>query len=103
MYLSTGKLYLKFPISSVVNSLPANPEDKHSIPASGRSPGEGKGNPLQYSCLENPMDRGHWEFTVHGRSLKRVCHDLATKQQQQALFDYFYQGIELKLDLGTSL
>ena len=49
------------------------------------------------------MDRGHWEFTVHGRSLKRVCHDLATKQQQQALFDYFYQGIELKLDLGTSL
>ena len=37
-----------------------------SIPGSGRSPGEGNGNPLQYSCLENPMDRGAWLATVHG-------------------------------------
>ena len=36
-----------------------------SIPGSGRSPGEGNGNPLQYSCLENPMDRGVWPATVH--------------------------------------
>ena len=36
------------------------------IPGSGRSPGEGNGNPLQYSCLENPMDRGAWGATVHG-------------------------------------
>ena len=36
------------------------------IPGSGRFPGEGKGNPLQYSCLENPMDRGAWQATVHG-------------------------------------
>ena len=36
------------------------------IPGSGRSPGEGNGNPLQYSCLENPMDRGVWQPTVHG-------------------------------------
>ena len=36
------------------------------IPESGRSPGEGHGNPLQYSCLENPMDRGAWQATVHG-------------------------------------
>ena len=36
------------------------------IPGSGRSPGEGNGNPLQYSCLENPMDRGAWRITVHG-------------------------------------
>ena len=36
------------------------------IPGSGRSPGEGHGNPLQYSCLENPMDRGTWWATVHG-------------------------------------
>ena len=36
------------------------------IPASGRSPGEGNGYPLQYSCLENPMDRGTWQVTVHG-------------------------------------
>ena len=37
-----------------------------SIPGSGRSLGEGNGNPLQYSCLENPMDRGAWQATVHG-------------------------------------
>ena len=48
-----------------------------SIPGSGRSPGEGNGNPLQYSCLENPMDRGAWWATVQGVS--RVGHDLATK------------------------
>ena len=39
-----------------------------SIPGSGRSPGVGNGNPLQYSCLENPMDRGAWQATVHGVS-----------------------------------
>ena len=38
----------------------------HSTPGSGRSPGEGNDNPLQYSCLENPMDRGAWWATVHG-------------------------------------
>ena len=48
-----------------------------SIPGSGRSPGEGNGNPLQYSCLENPMDRGAWQATVHG--VAQVGHDLATK------------------------
>ena len=40
--------------------------DPGSIPVSGRSPGEGNGNPLQLSCLENPMDRGAWQATVHG-------------------------------------
>ena len=44
---------------------------------SGRSPGEGNGNPLQYSCLENLMDRGAWQATVHG--VAQVGHDLATK------------------------
>ena len=38
----------------------------NSVPGSGRSPGGGHGNPLQYSCLENPMDRGAWRATVHG-------------------------------------
>ena len=46
------------------------------IPGSGRSPGEGNGNPLQYSCLGNPMDRGAWWATVHG--VTRVRHDLET-------------------------
>ena len=43
-----------------------NARDPSSIPGSGRSPGEGNGNPCQYSCLENPMDRGAWWATVHG-------------------------------------
>ena len=43
-----------------------NAEDPASTPEQGRSPGEGNGNPLQYSCLENPMDRGVWQATVHG-------------------------------------
>ena len=47
--------------------------DMGSIPGSGRSPGRGHGNPLQSSCLENPMDRGAWRATVHG--LQRVRHD----------------------------
>ena len=47
-----------FPGGSAVKNPPANTRDSSSIPGSGRSPGEGNGNPLQYSCLENPMDRG---------------------------------------------
>ena len=43
-----------------------NAGDMGSIPGSGRSAGEGNGNPLQYYCLENPMDRGAWQPTVHG-------------------------------------
>ena len=53
----------------VVKNPPANAGDGRdlgSIPGSGRSPGEGNGNPLQYSCLENSMDRGVWQATVHG-------------------------------------
>ena len=55
-----------FPGGSVVKNLPANAGDAGSIPGSGSSPGEGHGNPLQYSCLENPMDRGAWWATVDG-------------------------------------
>ena len=55
-----------FPSGSVVKNPPANAGDTGSIPGSGRSPGEGNGNPLQYSCLGNPMDRGAWQATVHG-------------------------------------
>ena len=52
-----------------VKNLPANSgdiRDVGSIPGSGRSPGGGHGNPLQYSCLGNLMDRGAWKATVHG-------------------------------------
>ena len=55
-----------FPGDSEVKSLPADAEDLESVPGLGRSPGGGNGNPFQYSCLENPMDRGAWWVTVHG-------------------------------------
>ena len=55
-----------FPGGSVVKNLPANAGDAGSILDLGRSPGEGNGNPLQNSCLGNPMDRGAWRVTVHG-------------------------------------
>ena len=66
-----------FPYSSVGKKSACNAGDPGSIPGSGRSLGEGNGNPLQYSCLENPMDRGAWQATV--RRVARVRYDLATK------------------------
>ena len=50
----------------MVKNPPANTGDSDLIPASGRSPGEGNGNPLQYSCMGNPMDRGAFWATVSG-------------------------------------
>ena len=49
-----------------------NAGDQDSVPGSGRSPGEGNGNPLQYLCLENPMDRGTWQATVDGIAKSRT-------------------------------
>ena len=54
-----------FPGSSMVKNPPVNAGDAGLIFALGRSPGEGNGNPLQYSCLGNPMDTGTWQATVH--------------------------------------
>ena len=51
---------------SVVKTLPANAGDSGSTPGLGRSPGEGNDNPLQYSCVGNPVDGGAWGATVHG-------------------------------------
>ena len=53
-------------IQGLVKNLTATAGDVSSIPGSERSPGEGNGSPLQYSYLENPMDRGTWRATVHG-------------------------------------
>ena len=61
-------LHSASPVAPVVKNPPANAGDSRdtgSIPGSGRSPGEGNGNPLQYSCLENPMDRGAWLATAY--------------------------------------
>ena len=68
---------LGFPRSSVGKESACNAGDLDSIPALGRSPREGNGNPLQYPCLENPMDRGAWRATV--LRVARVRHDLANK------------------------
>ena len=57
---------LGFPGGSEGKASAYSAGDLGSIPGSGRSPGEGNGNPVQYSCLENPMDRGAWWATVHG-------------------------------------
>ena len=59
-------IYMGFPHSSVGKESVCNAGDPGLIPGLGRSPGEGNGNPLQYSCLENPMDRGAWQAIVHG-------------------------------------
>ena len=59
---------------SVVKNPPANVGDPGLIPESGRSPGGGNGNPLQYSCLGNPLDGGTWQATVHEGG-KRVRHN----------------------------
>ena len=55
-----------FPGGSAVKNLPASAGDTSSIPGLGRSPGQGNGNLLQYSCMGNPIDRGAWRATVHG-------------------------------------
>ena len=67
---------LGFPRGSVVKNPSASIGDVGWIPGSGRSPGGGNGNPLQYSCLENPMDRGAWWATVSGghKRLDRTEH-----------------------------
>ena len=74
-------------VALVVKSLPANAGDKRdmgSIPGLGRSPGDGNANPLQYSCLENSMDRGTWRATDHG----------ATKSQTRLSDEYFHVNVK---------
>ena len=67
-----------FTCRSVGKESTCNAGDTGLIPGLERSPGEGNGNPLQYSCLENPMDGGTWRAVVHG--VTRVGHDLVTKR-----------------------
>ena len=58
--------YPVFPSGSDGKESACNAGDPGSIPGSGKSPGEGNGNPLQYSCLENPMEGGAWQAPIHG-------------------------------------
>ena len=74
-FLTYVCMNLCFSDGSAVRNLPANARDVGLVPGLGKSPGEGNGNPLQYSCLENPMDRGAWWASVHG-----VAESDATQQ-----------------------
>ena len=71
-----------FPRSPVSKESVCNAGDLGLIPGSGRSPGEGNGNPFHYSWLENPMDRKAWQAIVHG--VARVGHDLVTKPPRRS-------------------
>ena len=68
-----------FPDGSVGKKMPANARDVGSKRGAGRSPGEENGNPLWYSCLGNPMDRGAWPATLHG-----VAKELDVTEQQNS-------------------
>ena len=71
------------PGGSEVKAAARNAGDPGSIPGSGRSPGEGNGRPLQYSCLENPMDGGAWQAAVHGVAKSRTrLSDFKTRQKE---------------------
>ena len=86
----------------VVKSMPANAgdiRDMGSVPGSGRFPGGGHGNPFQYSCLENHMDRGAWQGTIHGVTQDRTqlkqlnvhthIKNILVCEQQQEVFIFF--------------
>ena len=76
----------------VIKNSPVNAEDAHWIPESGRSPGEGHSNPLQYACLENPMDRGAWWATV--RSVAKSWTRLKQLHTHTFHFTYIYINVQ---------
>ena len=98
-----SKKHVSSQVALVVKNPPANARDVRDpglIPGSGRSPGEGNGNPLLYSCLENPMDRGAWWAAVPGVTenwtwLKRLSTH-AHKHSQQTIISLLYKRKHLK-------
>ena len=81
--------YMGFPDGPEVKSSAWNEGDPGSIPGWGRSPGEGSGNPLQYSCLENPMEGGAWQATVHGvaKSQTQLSDFTFTEFKEKYIFE----------------
>ena len=84
----------------MVKNPPANAGDVGSIPGSGKSPGGGNGNPFQYSCLENPMDRETWRATVHGVTQSQTRLSTAEqsldKQKTLMAFSSFFKLLILR-------
>ena len=89
---------LIFPGNSVSKEFTCNAGDPDSIFMSGRSPGEGNGDPFQYSCLGNPMVSGAWQAAVHG--VARVGHELVTKPQLPST-SYAQRLLKILKPLGT--
>ena len=85
VYVSVG-----FPGGSMVETLPTNAGDVSLIPGLGRPPGGGNGNPLQYSSLENPMDRGAWRAAVHG--ITKDGHDSMCTRAYINTNSYVFDG-----------
>ena len=86
---------LDFPGGSEVKASACDVGDLCSIPGSGRSLGEGNGNPLQYSCLENPMDGGAWWATVHGVAKSQT-------RLSEFTFTFTFLGQEDPLEKGMA-
>ena len=85
-----------FPGGLEVKASAWNVGDSGSIPGSGRSPGEGNGTPLQYSCLENPMDRGAWWAAVHGVARSRT-------QLSDFTFTFHFHALEKEMATHSSV
>ena len=84
---------------SVVKNLPANAEDVGSIPGLGRSPGKGNGSAHQYSCPENPMDRGAWQATVHRVTKSRTrlsthTHSTVEVAESGKILDKYWREVK---------
>ena len=86
---------VSFPGGSEVKASACNAGDLGSIPGLGRSLGEGNGNPLQYSCLENPMDRGAWWATIHGVAKSRT-------QLSDFTFAFHFHALEKEMATHSS-
>ena len=99
----SSKGNLGFPGGSEVKNPPINSGDMRLIPGSGRSPGEGNGNPLQYSCLGNPMDRGAWTEEP-GRLQSTGSHRVGQQQQVKTeIGPVFLYNIEMVCHLPFAL
>ena len=85
------------PCSSFGKESACNAGDLGLIPVLGRSPGGGNGNPLQYFCLENLMDRGAWQAVIHGiaKSWTRLSYYTTTNELENVLFEMIFIKLEI--------